>query len=199
MSSDEIKKVFQQNGLTGVYKLSAIKAFRDANASDWKSALFASRIVGNYTPMQTRGFAEDVGRSPDTIEDRAHAYWLFERLCKLDDGAYRRFTHMTRRLPYIYISHFRVLYDAQKDYNLSDSQILNLLFDIVQSEGGISSRKLTDHIVQRYGDTRNWTYYAERVEKELNKLASEPSVPKEIRRRALRTGIYFNKKREGVK
>lgn len=175
MNSEELKLVYARK---------AAETYRKKDGYDWQSALWCSRIVGRYERGATLGLADDMGVSTDTIEDRAHAYQLFEKLCKFDGGRFRLFVFQSRRAPYVYLAHFRALYDLQISYNLSDSQILDLLLDIMQNEGGLSSRKLDDHVRSRYGDTRDWTYYAQRAQKELSKLLGQPDFPKEGREKA---------------
>lgn len=165
------------NNLREVFVAQAIKHDSKADKSIWLSAVFCEQIVGNYDRGATLGLASDMSRSPDTIEDRAHAYNLFKRLCKLDDGEFRLFVFQARRAPYIHYSHFRALYDLQKQYELHDAQIIALLQDIVQAEGDITSRNLEDHVRKRFGDTRDWTFYAAKALKELNKTEGQPDLP----------------------
>lgn len=162
----------------------AIKAYRKSNSSRWVFAFFCSRVVGKYGFYGTRGLANDMNVSPDTVEDHAHAYWLFDKLRKLNDSSEKLYVQHARKMPYIYIAHFRALYDLQISRNLTDEQIMNLLVDIVQAEGGISSRSLEDHVHSKYGDTRTWEFYAQRTQKELGKLLNQPDFPDEGRSKA---------------
>lgn len=174
MTDEQRKKEYQR----------AIRAYRKSNESRWLFALFASRIVGKYGFGGTRGLASDMSVSPDTVENHAHAYWVFEKLQKL--GNYERFyVRMARKLPYVYLSHFRALYDLQNSRTLTDKQVMNLLIDIVQAEGTISSRNLEDHVNSRYGDTRTWEFYAQKTQKELSKLLNQPDLPAETRSKAV--------------
>ena len=182
----DIKNIYRTLGLKGVYAKCAIDAFRSADKSNWKSALHASRIVGKYDRGATLGLADDAGVSPDTIEDRAHAYMMFEKLCKLNDGQFRLFVFQARRLPYVYISHFRGLYDQQESRKLTDGQVLNLLMDIVQAEGTLSSRKLDSHVSAQFGDLKDWTYYTEQAMKDIDKALSHPQLPKKKRKKLVR-------------
>lgn len=163
--------------LTRVFAEQAIKHDLKGDAHLWRSALFCSRVVGTRDRGATLGLADDMGRSADTVEDRAHAYWMFERLCILN----RSFVFLARRLPYIHLSHFRALYDIQSQHNLKDEEILSLLMDIVQAEGGLSSRNLSDHARERYGDGRDWTYFAAKAMKEINKTLQQPDLPQDVR------------------
>lgn len=169
------------NDLLKVYSKQAIQADGDADKMMWKSALFCSRIVGKYDRGAKLGLASDMNRSTDTIEDRAHAYMMFEALCNLDGGKPRRFVFAARRMPYIHISHFRALYDAMITYKLQPERMLNILFDIVQGEGTLSSRDIDKHIRSRYGAERPWTYYTSKVMKDIHNTLQHPELPKEIR------------------
>lgn len=180
---NDMRGICKTLGLKGVYAKCAIDAFRSADKSNWKSALHASRIVGKYDRGATLGLSEDAGVSPDTIEDRAHAYMMFERLCNLNNGQFRLFVFQARRLPYVYINHFRSLYDQQDARGLTDGQVLDLLMDIVQAEGSLSTRKLDAHISARYGELKNWEYYAGRALKEIDKTLNHPNLPKKLKKR----------------
>ena len=120
-----------------------------------------------------------MGVSVDTVEDLAHAYNIFEDLCKLPDA--RLFVFGCRRSPFIYYSHFRALYDARRDYELTDVQALQILMDVFQSEGGISSRNVSDHTRERFGKPKSWSYYARKVERDMQKLLDSPDIPRKIK------------------
>lgn len=176
------------NDLKKIYYQQASEAYRKKDGWDWISALWCSKVVGKYGRGGTLGLADDMGVSTDTIEDRAHAYNIFIRLCGIEDGKYRKFVFLARRAPYIYLSHFRALYDLQITYNLTDTQVLDLLMDLVQHEGGLSTRKLDAHVRNRYGDTRGWEYYAARAMKEVHKTLQAPDLPNDGRE--LLTKVY---------
>jgi len=163
------------------FRRNAIRSFRTENNNAWVSAFWCAKVVGNYDRGETLGLAEDSGKSTDTIEDRAHAYFLYDKLRNLNGGTFRNFVRLVRLAPYIYISHFRALYDLQIAYKLNDYQVLDLLQDLIQYEGGLSTRKLDAHVRSRYGDTRGWDYYAAKAMKELNKTLQSPDIPQEGR------------------
>lgn len=155
------------------------KSYRKSNENRWVSALWSYQAVGAYQDSATASIANDMGVSPDTIEDLARAYDMYFSLCSLP-GA-RSYVRTARKLPYIYYSHFRALYEAKKNYKLTDKQVLDLLVDIVQGEGSISTRDVDVHTRERYGDTRDWTYYASKTKKQVRNLLSRPDLPKEGR------------------
>jgi hypothetical protein len=155
----------------------AAKSYKKSDESRWVFAFSASRIVGKNEDFATKRLADSLGISPDSVEDHAHAFWMFDKLRKMGDGAERLYVQTARKLPYIHYSHFRALYDLRISRNLSDEQIMSLLIDIVQSEGGISSRNLEDHVHSKYGDTRTWEFYGRKALKELTKTTSHPGIP----------------------
>lgn len=134
-------------------------------------------MVGNYNRGETLGLAADMGVKEDTIEDLAHAYTIYSQLCELDDGKFRQFVRNARRSPYIYYSHFRALYDAKSHHKLTDTQVLEILMDVVQAEGGISSRGVDGHIISRFGDTRGWEFWGKKAAKELSQTLQQPDLP----------------------
>lgn len=158
----------------------AINAYRKSDSSRWVSALWCSRIVGNYERGATLGLASDMGVSVDTIEWMAHAYILFKDLAKLDGK--RLYVFAARRSGYVYLSHFRALYNARERYDLSNEETFELLVDIVQAEGDISSRDVDVHVQNKWGKERNWQYYAQRAVKELDKVIQHPQCPADGRR-----------------
>ena len=165
--------------LRRIYVQQAANSYRRSDKERWKSALWCSRVVGKYDRGATRGLADDMGVSVDTVEDLAHAYNIFEDLCKLPDA--RWFVFSCRRAPFIYYSHFRALYDARKDYELTDEQALQILMDIFQAEGGISSRTVSEHAQEQFGKPKSWGYYARKVERDMQRLLESPDVPRRVK------------------
>lgn len=155
----------------------ATDSYRKSDDALWVSTLACAGVVGNYDRGATMGLASDMGVSPDTVEDLAHAYTIYNELCELDEGKFRQFVRQARKSPYIYYSHFRALYDARSQYKLSNNQVLDLLMDVVQAEGSISSRGVDGHTRGRFGDTRGWEFYAARTEKELGQTLQQPDLP----------------------
>lgn len=178
----ELRKIFTEK---------AIQTDRQSNNETWKSCLFCSMVVGKYVnshreadKQSTQSLAADMNKSTDTVEDRAHAYFIFRELCEFENGMYRQFVFMARRSPYIFWSHFRALWDAKNSYKLSTYDILSLLMDIVQAEGGISSRALDGHTRGKFGVERPWTYYASRANTNIAKILEKDKdqIPKRVRR-----------------
>lgn len=174
-----------------IYKLeiqNAISCYRKSDASKWHCALWCSRVVGKYERGATVDLASSMAVSVDTVENMAHAYTMFEILCNSDGNIdekiarlknVRQYVFNARRSGYIYLSHFRALYDAMKRYGLTNAQLLSLLVDIVQAEGGLSSRDVDEHTSRKYGKQKNWMYFATLAKKELQKLRGCPDFPHE--------------------
>lgn len=172
----------------------ATESYRGSDAKLWVSALACEGVVGNYDRGATLGLASDMGVSTDTIEDLAHAYRIYKELCCLEDGRFRQFVRAARKAQYIYYSHFRALWDTKSQYKLTYNQVLDLLMDIVQGEGQISSRGVDGHVRERFGDTRGWEFYAQRTQKELSKLLKQPDLPSEAREKASDLFSYLGDK-----
>jgi hypothetical protein len=170
-----------KNNLRGVYVSQAKKAYTHSDTSRWIAALNCSMVVGKYDKGATLGLADDMGVSVDTVEDLARAYSMFREMCEFEDCKYRKLVFAARRAPYIYTSHFRAIADAKKSYGLSILQALDLLMDVVQSEGGISSRNVDTHTREKFGDSRDWFYYAKQTEKKLTNLLGQPDLPVDVR------------------
>jgi hypothetical protein len=158
----------------------AADAYRKSDDTKWVSAFYCSQVVGNYERGATLGLASDMGLSTDTIEDMAHAYSLYNELRRMPDAAL--FVRSARQSHYVYMAHFRALYDAKDHYKLSNEEILKLLLDIVQGEGQISSRDVDQHAREKYGDTRTWEFFAQKANKSLTTLLNQPDLPTDGRR-----------------
>lgn len=158
----------------------AIRSYRKGDEQRWVSALWCSKVVGSRQRGLTLGLASDMSVSPDTVENLAHAYEMYSDLCKLS-GA-RKFVRSSRKLPFVYYSHFRALHKAREDYNLTDSQCLSLLMDIVQNEGGISSRDIDDHTAKRFGNQKDWRFYAAKAQKAIANALQQPDLPDDVRK-----------------
>ena len=157
----------------------AIKSYRKSDESRWVSALFCWKVVGGYERGKTLGLAADMSVSVDTIEGLAHAYSLYEELSKLE-GA-RKFLREARKLPYIYMAHFRSLYDLRERFNLTIEQVFGLLLDVVMGEGELSSRDLDGHVRRQLGKEYTYHWYAQKALRDLMELNNRPDCPKEIR------------------
>lgn len=179
MNSEKLREVIVAQG---------VKAYNKSDKEKWKFNLWASKIVGNtergisYERGATLGFASDAGVSPDTVEDGAHAYWMFEDLCKIQGGIYRIYLFSARRSQYIHTAHFRALWDIKEMYNLDISQIFDLLVDIVQAEGDLSSRSLDKYARGRFGVDRPWDYYGNKAYKAIYSTLGHPDTPKDVRK-----------------
>ena len=171
----------------------AHNAYRSSDTNRWVSAVWCNQIVGSYDRGATIGLADYMSVSPDTIEDMAHAYEIYYVLRNDSDEA-KVFVRLARRTPYIYISHFRALYDARERYGLSNETLLKLLMDVFQAEGGLSSRSVSEHARKHYGGRDNWVYEAQKVQRALKRLLDQPDFPKPGRRVAKKTFLWLENK-----
>lgn len=166
------------------YTRLAIKFDKQGDINIWMSALFCSKVVsknGHGERGKTLALADQMSRSADTVEDRAHGYWMYEALCGMDGGIFRTFVRQVRKMPYVHFSHFRELWDLKQSHKLSDADCLSLLNDIYQAEGGISSRKLGEIAKEKFGDGRDWTYYAQLAQKRIGETLQQPDTPPDVR------------------
>jgi hypothetical protein len=179
MNSEKLQEVYFRQG---------IKSHKTSDKFKWHFNLWCSKLVGNKErgiPFErgvTLGFASDAGVSPDTVEDGAHAYWMFEDLCKMKGGMYRYYIFAARRSQYIHTAHFRSLWDIKERYHLPLPEIYRLLVDIVQAEGELSSRDLDKHAREKYGVDYPWNYYGEKTFKSIHATLAHPDTPKHIRK-----------------
>lgn len=176
-----------QSQLQELYSKQAGRAYVKSDKERWNFnlwchlAMYGKDGQKKYERGATLAIADANGISEDACEDGGNAYTMFRQMCELDGGRFRDYVFAARGLKYIYTAHFRALWEAKNDYNLSVADCLSMLVDVVQAEGGISSRKITKQVQDRFGDTRTWEYYAQRVQKEVSKTLSQPDLPKDVR------------------
>lgn len=165
-----------------LYAKYAHQAYRSASGGRWVAAYWAAKIVGRYDRGATIALAQKLGISPDAVEDMAHEYQMYKEL--RDDPEFRINVRKCRRWPTIYGSHFRAIYDARNRYDLSLVECMDILIDVVQARGTLSSRDVDEHVRNRYGKERPWTYYAERASRAVFSLRQCPDIPIEVRHAA---------------
>lgn len=161
----------------------AAVSYKKSDDGRWAAAYFASRVVGKYEPGATLSLAARMGRSVDTVENLANAYFMYAEFRA--DPIYRHFVRQIRRMPYIYYGYFRALYKAKQDYRLTLEQTFSILVDMYQAEGTLSQRDLDQHIQDRFGDSRDWTFWGGKAFKEIHKLLQQPDLPTEVRARLI--------------
>lgn len=157
----------------------AAKSYKESDTGRWVAAYFAARVVGTYEYGATIALAERMGRSTDTVEGLAHAYEIYSELREI--RKYRYYVQSIRRLPYMYYSYWRALYKARQDYSLTLDQVMDILVDMVQAEGGLHQRDLDQHIRDRFGDTRSWAYYGAKAAHQIHILLQQPDLPRDVR------------------
>ena len=123
--------------------------YKRGDVARWVAAFWCAQVVGKYDRGATVGLAGDMGVSVDTVANLAHAYSIYAELRAVPN--FRHATALMRKMPTTYYSHFRALYDARRDYNLTMEQVFDIVIDIYQGEGGISSRDVDEHARNRYG------------------------------------------------
>lgn len=175
------------------YARYVLEAERGANNKLWVSCYWCYRTWTEMDEGGIKGLAEQTGKSDDTLYDRAHAYDMFTRLRSLPGKKNKMAVNLIRKLPYIYWSHFRALWDVQKAWNLSDQKIMNLLMEIYQAEGKFSARKIEKLAEERFGEERDWKYYAERTSIVMQELINHPNTPNNIRDSAKKTYDLLSK------
>jgi hypothetical protein len=169
--------------LQQLYSKQAGIHYNKSDREKWKFNLWCNLSMygkdgrKKYERGTTLAIADEHGISEDTVEVSGNSYQMFREMCELDEGKFRSFVFSARSLKYVYTSHFRALWEAKERRNLSVADCLSLLVDVVQAEGSISSRKIDRHAQERFGDTRDWTYYAARANKELTKTLGQPDLP----------------------
>ena len=143
--------------------------YKRGDVARWVAAFWCAQVVerdGVGEKGATIGLALDMGVSRDTVENLAHAYWIYSDLRKVEK--YRHATALMRKMPTSYYSHFRALYDARRDYNLTLAQVFDIVTDVYQGEGSISSRDIDQHARDRFG-VANWSKELRRLKAALKR------------------------------
>lgn len=154
--------------------------YKRSDNGRWVAAYFAAQIVGKK-PVEfgaTIKLADRMGVSVDTVENLAHAYFMYD---ELRASQYREAVVKIRRMPFIYYSYFRSLYKAKQDYGLTLEQVFGILVDMVHAEGSLHQSDLDEHIRSRFGDTRTWDYYGKKAMKEIHKTLQQPDIPASVK------------------
>lgn len=170
----------------------AAKSFKRSDDGRWVAAYFASRVVGCYQVGASRELAARMGVSVDTVENLACAYRMYQEFRQ--DARYHHFVHAIRKVPYIYYGHFRALFKAKENYHLSIEQLFSILKDVLQAEGDLSLRDLEQHIQDRFGDTRDWTFYGGKAYRELHKTLQQPDLPEDVKNKLMPAYIALGEK-----
>lgn len=160
----------------------AARSYKNSDGGRWAAAFYSARVVGHKPVVfgATKSLSDRMGVSVDTVENLAHSYELYAEFRACDH--YRKVIRDIRKLPYIYYSYFRSLYKAKADYKLTLDQTFSLLMDIVLAEGSLKLGDLDQHIQDRYGDTRDWSYYGTKTAKQLYVLLQQPDLPSDVRK-----------------
>jgi len=159
----------------------AVRGSQKTDSGHWEIARAANKIVGKYKAGATREMAEAVGVSSSTIEDHAHAWWIYTDFCKM--GVQHRITvHASRKLPFIHYSHFKTLYDLKEKYSLTLEQAWDYFLDVLYAEGDLSVRALEFMIDEKHGEEVTWQWYLGRAQKSLQSALNDPSLPTEGRK-----------------
>lgn len=153
---------------------------RASNEKKWLSCLWSSKIVGKYAYGATIKLANRLSVEPDSVEDYAHAYWMFEEFCAISP-LHRTATFAARRAPYIHYSHFRVLWEAKSKYNLTIEKTFSYLLDVIQAEGDLSVKKLDERLKSKHDKELTWEYYGQQAMKAIHKTINQPDVPDHVK------------------
>lgn len=179
--------------LRKVYVRQAVDSERGANKKTWISCLNCWMVSGKYGEGAVLGLADDMGKSSDTVYARAHAYSIFMELCEFDGGRHRFFVHSVRRMPWVYWSHFREMWDLKSDFELTTKNLFDLLMELYQSEG-MSVRAMEGIVRGKLGKERPWMYYADRALREMRKTVDQPKTPRKIRSQMKKMIAVLDKK-----
>lgn len=153
--------------------------YKHSDDGRWAAAFFAARVVGRYELGATIRLSNRMGKSVDTVENLAHAYFLYAELRA--DPRYHRAVREIRKLPFMYYSYWRALWKAKQDYRLTLEQVWDILIDMMHAEGSLHLSHLEVHIRDRFGDRRTWDYWGARALKEISQVLNQPDVPDDVK------------------
>lgn len=142
----------------------AASAKQEEDVSGWRLAVYAANVGGTYKDL-----AEFIGGvSPDQIETKAHAWDMYRSLRR----EYGPIVGMLRRLPYIYYSHFSALYKIKAKYKLDNESVFDMLMEVFQGKGSVSTRMLRTQADNDMGNERALPYEAGKAHAALGRLLS---------------------------
>lgn len=159
----------------------AVRGSQHADNGHWEIARAANKVVGKYKKGATSEMAEAVGCSISTIEDHAHAWWIYTDFCLMGD-IHRETVFNARKLPFIHYSHFKTLHDMREKYNLTLEQAWSFFIDVLYAEGDLSVRALEYMIDEKHGEEVTWQWYLGRAQKSIWSALNDPGLPQDGRK-----------------
>ena len=156
----------------------AVRAARRSDGSLWVAAFWSARVVGTYRRDGAREIALQAGKSVSTVENWAHAYWLYKALRESSE-------HVPNMRKALVISHFYAAHDMMIKYSLKLPVVLRHLQQMVyyKQEGqSYSADVLRQEIeAEQNGKPASWSWYAPRLQSMIANLIVLDGTPDEWR------------------
>ena len=171
----------------------AAQASRAADNDLWVACFFVSRVVGYGIENATKHIADTVGRHPSTVENWAHAYWMYEDLRKF--GVASVTLRDLRRM--LTPTHFWTAWGLKQKYRMSNKKVMQYLSQLLahmhngEPHSADALTREVEATETHNGNRPSWKWYVTRLKSMyINLLAvdvPEPvrdwlkAAPKEIR------------------
>lgn len=174
----------------------AARFYKLGDTKRWAAAYYAAKVVGRKPVVYgaTRALADRMGKSVDAVEDLAHAWFLYEELRSYPQ--YRRRVCQIMKMPYIYYSYFRYLYEARDSYHLTLSQVMSTLEDMVQAGGKLHQEDLETIFVTGTATRATGPISERRHKKKSARRSSSPIFPRMCAMFLPRPSINLEKQHE---
>jgi len=156
----------------------AVRASRRADGNLWVAAFWSARVVGTYQRHGAAEIARQAGRSVSTVQNWAHAYWLYKALRESSE-------HVPNLRKALVISHFYAAYDMMVKYDLKLPVIFLHLEQMVyykQNGQPYSAEALKQEIeAEQNGKPASWSWYEPRLRSMIANLIVLDGTPDEWR------------------
>lgn len=168
----------------------AIQAARKSDISIWVAGFWAARVVGTYQYDGTKAIADRCGKSTSTVENWAHAYWLYDEfrirfgVISVGSNAGRRFTRALQNLrKSLSPSHFWTAWELRGKYELTDAATLRHLqqmLDYKENGDPYSTDVLRQEVeTEKNGGGATWKWWMPRVTSMIESVLRITDLPRE--------------------
>lgn len=147
----------------------AVLLYRRSNGMSWRFAFAASLVVGNYDKGATAALAQDIMRSPDTVERYARAAKTVLMLCAAIREMYDKkerhemFVDLAKALRVLNYLHLDAMGRLWKHYEFDPKEFLCILSTAAQN--GVSASKLEKEVRHERGENNSTNH------EDMNKAA----------------------------
>lgn len=137
---------------------------RKSDRNLWVAGFYAARVIGKYEKAATIAISDRSGKSIATVQNWAHAVWMYQALRLTGNFRVVRFYRQE-----LTITHFWTLWEKCNKYNLTSRDAVKYFDQMLdyRSQGepwsaDALAREIDAH-EDKAGNVPGWSYYAPRL------------------------------------